>query len=133
MEKWSMDLQDKIMKIHELNISKEDKEMLLDIAFDLDYSKHTNDQIEQIISYGYLTDEEKVEEMNESVKMIYAEDNNIIDITSKVFSNIINYIFGMIFLCLLIALVFSYLYGRNHDKSERYNILVNYISNKKIK
>ena len=38
MEKWSMDLQDKIMKIHELNISKEDKEMLLDIAFDLDYS-----------------------------------------------------------------------------------------------
>lgn len=63
MEKWSMDLQDKIMKIHELNISKEDKEMLLDIAFDLDYSKHTNDQIEQIISYEYLTDEEKVEEI----------------------------------------------------------------------
>ncbi|MEO2506552.1 hypothetical protein ABHA01_02050 [Clostridium paraputrificum] len=61
MEKWSMDLQDKIMKIHELNISKEDKEMLLDIAFDLDYSKHTNDQIEQIISYGYLTDEEYYE------------------------------------------------------------------------
>ena len=87
----------------------------------------------EIISQKDISPEEKVEEMNESVKMIYAEDNNIIDITSKVFSNIINYIFGMIFLCLLIALVFSYLYGRNHDKSERYNILVNYISNKKIK
>lgn len=87
----------------------------------------------EIISQKDISPEEKVEEMNESVKMIYAEDNNIIDITSKVFSNIINYIFGMIFLCLLITLVFSYLYGRNHDKSERYNILVNYISNKKIK
>ena len=36
------DLQDKIMKIHELNISKEDKEMLLEIAFDINYSRHTN-------------------------------------------------------------------------------------------
>lgn len=63
MEKWSSDLQDKIMKIHELNISKEDKEMLLEIAFDLNYSRHTNDEIEQIISYGYLTDEEKVEKI----------------------------------------------------------------------
>lgn len=37
--------------------------MLLDIAFDLGYSKHTNDEIEQIISYRYLTDEEKVKEI----------------------------------------------------------------------
>lgn len=63
MIKCSMDLQDKIMKIYELNISKEDKEMPLDIAFDLGYSKHTNDEIEQIISYRYLTDEEKVKEI----------------------------------------------------------------------
>lgn len=70
MEKWSMDLQDKIMKIHKLNISKEDKEMLLDIAFDLDYSKHTNDEIEQIISYEYLTYEEKVKEI---AKALYGD------------------------------------------------------------
>lgn len=67
MIKWSMDLQDKIMKIHGLNISKEDKEMLLDIAFHLDYSKHTNDEIEQIISHEYLTDEEKVKEIEKAL------------------------------------------------------------------
>ncbi|MBS5883805.1 hypothetical protein [Clostridium sp.] len=68
MEKWSSDLQDKIIKIHKLNISKEDKEMLLEIAFDLNYSRHTNDEIEQIISYGYLTDEEKVEKIAKALK-----------------------------------------------------------------
>ena len=68
MIKWSMDLQDKIMRIHELNISKEDKEMLLEIGFDLNYCKHTKDEIEQIVSYGYLTDEEKVEEIMKALK-----------------------------------------------------------------
>lgn len=41
MIKWSINLQDKIMRIHELNISKEDKEMLLEITFDLNHCKHT--------------------------------------------------------------------------------------------